>query len=101
MNETQSPPQHPESAIPQEEADQTRLIERPDGFYWQDRLTDKLYGPFVTRFDALEDMQFVEDSAYEEGETLEEAESEIGIADWIDPDTGAPAEGPLPHLNDK
>ena len=30
------------------------------------------------------------------GETLAEAESEIGVADWIDGDSGAPAEGQAP-----
>ena len=31
--------------------------------------------------------------------TLAEAESEIGVADWIDPDSGLPAEGQAPtHL---
>lgn len=92
----------PHAPTPAEvEASQTRLIERPDGFFWQDTLTEKMYGPFPTRAKATEDMQYREDSTYEEGETLEEAESEIGIADWIDPDTGEPAEGSTPHLNDK
>ena len=30
--------------------------------------------------------------AITEGETLEEAEDEIGISDWIDPETGQPGE---------
>ena len=81
--------------------DQTSLIERPDGYYWQDKPTEKMYGPFTTRAKALEDMQYREDNNYEEGETLEEAEAEIGMANWIDPDTGQPAEGQTPHLNDK
>jgi hypothetical protein len=35
-------------------------------------------------------------------ETLPELEREIGIADWIDPQTGEPAEGQsLPHLNEE
>lgn len=38
----------------------------------------------------------VDEDAPEPGEGLREAESEIGIADWIDPDTGEPAEGPSP-----
>ena len=80
--------------------DQARMIERPDGFYWQDKLTDKLYGPFPTLIEAVQDMQYQEEDNYEEGESLEEAEAEIGIADWIDPDTGEPAEGTLPHIND-
>ncbi len=37
-------------------------------------------------------MQRSDDKTLESGETLEEAEAEIGIADWIDPDTGEPAE---------
>ena len=82
------------------EFDDTRLIERPDGFYWQDKLTEKLYGPFATLNDAITDMQYQAESDYEEGESLREAEAEIGIADWIDPDTGTPAEGPTPHLAD-
>jgi hypothetical protein len=31
---------------------------------------------------------------------LHEAENEIGIADWIDPDTGEPAEESIPHIED-
>jgi hypothetical protein len=77
-----------------------RVLERPDGFYWQDATEGKLYGPFATQLEAEQDMQFDEDSGYEEGESLQEAEDEIGIADWTDPDTGEPAEGPSPHLSD-
>lgn len=80
--------------------DQTRVIERPDGFYWQDKLTEKLYGPFPTLLEAVQDMQYQDDTGYEEGESLQDAEAEIGIADWIDPETGEPAEGLLPRLND-
>ena len=75
----------------------SRLVERPDGFYWQEELSTKLYGPFPTVMEALQDMQYREDSDYEEGETLQEAEAEIGISDWVDPETGLPAEGLTPH----
>jgi hypothetical protein len=35
-------------------------------------------------------------------ESLEEAESEIGVNDWIDPETGELAEGQSPpHLQDE
>ena len=81
--------------------EETRMIERPDGFYWQSTLTHKLYGPFPTLLEATQDMQYQADSNYEEGESLEEAEAEIGIANWIDPETGEPAEGVPTHLNDK
>jgi len=35
-------------------------------------------------------MEYNAESDYEPGETVEEAEDEIGISDWIDPDTGDP-----------
>ena len=81
--------------------DQMRVIERPNGFYWQDRLSDELYGPFPTLLEAVQDMQDQDNTSYEEGESLEEAEAEIGIADWIDPETGEPAEGLQPRLSDE
>jgi len=82
------------------EHDQTRVIERPDGFYWQDELANKFFGPFPTLLEAVQDMQEQSDSDFEEGETLEDAEAEIGMANWIDPDTGEPAEGSSTRLND-
>ena len=85
---------------PHDEDDQAHLIERPDGFYWQNKFTEKLYGPFPTVIEAMEDAQYQEDSDYEEGSSLREAETEIGIADWIDPDTGQLAEGSPPHFSD-
>jgi hypothetical protein len=81
--------------------DHTRVIERPDGFYWQDKFSDELYGPFPTLLEAVQDMQGQNDTGYEEGESLEEAQDEIGIADWIDPETGQPAEDLPTHLSDE
>ncbi|MBI2314164.1 MAG: hypothetical protein HYU77_16865 [Betaproteobacteria bacterium] len=75
--------------------DKTRVIERPDGFYWQSKETDRTYGPFATLLEAIQDMEYnadAEDTDYEPGETLHEAEDELGIADWIDEDTGLPSE---------
>ena len=94
-------PQEPEVDQTAPVDDRANLIERPDGFYWQDKLTGKAYGPFPTSTEAMLDMQYQEDSDYEEGESLHEAEEEIGIADWIDPDTGELAEGSTPHLCDE
>ncbi|MDD5180995.1 MAG: hypothetical protein PHT15_07020 [Gallionellaceae bacterium] len=98
-------PEHSQETLPEDQVQvadvHARLIERPDGFYWQDRHADKLYGPFATSLEAMEDMQYQDDSDYEEGESLLEAEAEIGIADWIDPETGDPAEGSAPHLSDE
>jgi hypothetical protein len=55
-------------------------------------------------FDELsfEDIKRVDDGESDSLETIQELEREIGIADWIDPETGEPAEGQSPpHLNDE
>jgi hypothetical protein len=87
------------------EDESARVIERPDGFYWQDELTDKFFGPFSTLLEAVQDMQSQSnsnsDGDFEEGESLEDAEAEIGISNWIDPETGEPAVGLSPHLSDE
>jgi hypothetical protein len=44
-----------------------------------------------------EKMLPVEDS---DSEALHEVESELGISEWIDPDTGGPAEDSVPRLED-
>lgn len=72
--------------------DHARIIERPDGFYWVDADTSEEYGPFPSLLEAVQDMEYNAESDYEPGETIEEAEDEIGISDWIDPDTGEPGE---------
>jgi hypothetical protein len=80
--------------------DRTRIIERPDGFYWQSQEDGKESGPFPTLLAAVADMQAAAETGYEPGESLAEAESEIGIADWIDAETGAPAEESVPRIED-
>lgn len=72
--------------------DHTRIIERPDGCYWIDADTGEEYGPFPSMLEAVQDMEYNAESDFEPGETVEEAEEEIGISDWIDPDTGEPGE---------
>ncbi|HXZ50496.1 MAG TPA: hypothetical protein VEH51_00715 [Burkholderiales bacterium] len=87
--------------IPQRppEVDHTRVIERPDGYYWQATDTGEEYGPFDTLDEAVADMQAAE-TDFEPSETLEEAEAELGVAEWIDPDTGEPAEESVPRIED-
>lgn len=80
--------------------DEMRIVERPDGFYWIDPDSGAEFGPFPTRALAVADMLSGVDSDYESGETLEEAEAELDISDWIDPDTGELAENSVPHLED-
>ena len=98
-------PRRKNTAVTQnEEALQGRVLERPDGFYWESKATRGPRGPFETRAEA--DMlaggaaaEDVEAADLEEG-TLQEAESELGISSWIDPDTGGPAEDNVPHIED-
>ena len=80
--------------------DRTRVTERPDGFYWREKGSKREYGPFDTLADAVQDMEYSVDSDFEPGETLEEAESEIGVSSWIDPDTGELCEEERPRLED-
>jgi hypothetical protein len=79
--------------------ERTRFIERPDGMYWQFEDGGGEFGPFATLAAAVADMEAFGE-AIGVGESLEEAESEIGIADWIDPDTGQLAEDHVPRLED-
>ena len=83
------------TTIPQtsRDVDSTRIVERPDGFYWQDQKEgDKVFGPFPTLLEAMQDMEYNADSDFEPGESLEQAEEEIGVSGWIDHETGEPGE---------
>ncbi len=43
-----------------------------------------------------------DEDAPQPGEALQDAEREIGFAEWIDPETGEPAEGSCPpHLDEE
>ncbi len=77
------------------------ITRRPDGYYWQAPGGKQDIGPFESIELALADMEgAAEEQAPEPGETLQEAEDEIGISDWIDPDTGELAEGSHPRLEE-
>ncbi len=82
------------------ELERPPILERPDGFYWQDKASGREYGPFPTLLEAEQDMGAGGGAPLEPGETLEEAEQELGISDYIDPDTGGPAEDGVPRLED-
>jgi len=77
------------------------IHERPDGYYWTTPDGHREFGPFASYELARLDRDSLDDSATEPGETLDEAEDELGIGKWIDPETGEPAEGASPpHLDD-
>jgi hypothetical protein len=93
------------AAPPEEEAlgeePQRRVIERPDGFYWRSVQDGEERGPFASLAEAEADMLSggAADTGLEATD-LQEAESEIGVAEWIDPDTGGPAEDSVPRIED-
>ncbi len=91
-----------EALVPENSAPvQGHVIERPDGFYWEAK-KDEPHGPFTTLAEAEADMLSggaTEEEA-EAAEGLQEAESELGINEWIDPDTGGPAEDNVPRIED-
>ena len=79
-----------------------QLMHHPNGYYWLTPDGKQEFGPFESVELALADMQSAAEDAAEPGETLQEAEDEIGVADWIDPDTGELAEGQsTPHLQNE
>lgn len=85
------------------EFDHTRIIERPDGFYWQDDADGREYGPFQTMLEAAADMQLADDevTAGEDGvDDLREAGDLLGVPDWIDPDTGQLADDERTRTDD-
>lgn len=58
-------------------------------------------GPNEDSGSALIDIEAADERATDSIETLPELEREIGMSDWIDPQTGEPAEGQSPpHLDD-
>jgi hypothetical protein len=93
---TVPPPTEP----PLEPAIEQRIVSRPDGYHWLSADGKRDIGPFASFEEAELDMRADEHSDVEPEETLAEAEDEIGIADWIDPDTGEPGEEVRPRLED-
>lgn len=91
----------PTVAAAASELEDARIVQHPDGYYWlADEGRNHEVGPFATLEDALADMMSAEASEIEPGESLQEAEAELGIADWIDPETAAPAEEERPRLEE-
>jgi hypothetical protein len=82
--------------------DLSGLQEHPDGWYWTAPDGRQQFGPFETCSLARADRDRDSEEAVNEAMALREAERAIGIADWIDPQTGEPAEGASPpHLEDQ
>ncbi len=85
-------PAHDDEALDTSDGSE-RVFARPDGYYWLAPDGKQEVGPFDSLAEAMADMDSGDAAGWAPGETLAEAESEIGVADWIDPDSGALAEG--------
>jgi hypothetical protein len=79
-----------DATVPDEES--SRVVARPDGYYWIADDGRQEFGPFVTAVQALGALREGIETTSEPGETVAEAAAEIGVAEWVDPDTGEPAE---------
>jgi hypothetical protein len=91
------------SVVSRDDLAEEPILKRPDGFYWQRKSGGELRGPFVTRAEAEADRLAggaADDDERESGDPLHEAEFDIGVSEWIEPDTGGPAEDHIPRLED-
>jgi hypothetical protein len=87
-------------AVPHTPPEESHVVERADGFYWVSAGTGAEYGPFATRAEAVADMEYDAESEEAPAETVEEAEAEAGLSNWVDPDTGDLGESWTPRLED-
>lgn len=77
-----------------------RIIERPDGFYWQSLEGGREHGPFEDLEDALADMQGGDESDADDDEGVREAEEALGVPEWVDPETGELADDEHTRIED-
>ena len=78
-----------------------RIVLRPDGYHWLSEGGRIENGPFDSARAAWADMHAADEDAPTAEDDLGEVSAEIGIADWVDPDTGDLAEGTIPHLSEE
>lgn len=82
----------------------SRVVEHPDGWYWLAPDGHQQFGPFDSVEATLADMEVAGDAAADAapdaGQTLADTERVMGLADWIDPDTGTLAEDAHVRLED-
>jgi hypothetical protein len=93
-------PLEPDGASSGDDERLQRIVQRPDGFHWIAPDGHQEFGPFATLDAVLADMQGPPDDGVEPEETLAEAEQELGLSEWLDPDTGALAEDTGTRIED-
>jgi hypothetical protein len=80
--------------------DRIQFIERPNGVFWRAGNGAAEYGPFASLAEATADAEGREDPTFQATDSVAEAEAEAGISEWVDPDTGVPAEDSVPRIED-
>jgi hypothetical protein len=95
----QPPPPPPASPATAAELEDIRVVERADGFWVQPVSGGPERGPYASLVEALED-EPPPDEEFEPEDTLAEVEAQVGVSDWIDPDTSALAEDSVPHIEE-
>jgi len=71
------------------------IVEHPDGYYWMAGGGLGEVGPFATYASALADRDAGTEESIAPGAALQEAERDLGVADWIDTETDDPTTGAL------
>ena len=103
MNRNRSQPQPlPPQAVPgiAAELEDARVIERPDGFWLQPASGGHEIGPYASLAEAIADYRAADEEELESEDTLAEVEAQLGVSDWIDPETSSPAEDHVPHIEE-
>lgn len=80
--------------------DSGEIVQHPDGWYWLGADGRQQFGPYASFDEAQAEMHAASDDGLDLDESITEAEQDIGIADWLDPDTGEPAEGTHTRIED-
>lgn len=76
------------------------LVHHPDGYYWLAHDGRVQVGPYASAEEALADLHAADDGDVAPEGTLSEAEAALGLADWVDPDTGQLAEDMHTRIED-
>ena len=97
MKHVQPPPVPPIDDLIDERL--ARVVEHPDGWYWVAPDGHQQFGPFESMEAVLADRD-IADAGPDTGQTLAETERVMGLADWIDPETGTLAEDTPVRLED-
>ena len=89
-------PAHParlrEDLAPPTDDESSRVVARPDGFYWVADDGHQEFGPFASAMEALVALRSGIETGLEPAETLQEAEAEIGFIEPKVNDEGIPEE---------